>query len=107
MRIDAYNKIGQMYQVNTKKPVNKQSKAQKSDKIEISDFGQSLAIAKQAFERKTGARGLRSIMEKVMMDVMYQIPSDETIEECVITKGAVEGNSEPLLIHREVMRRAR
>lgn len=65
------------------------------------------AIARQAYERKTGARGLRSIMEKVMMDVMYQIPSDDTIEECVITKGAVEGDSEPLLIHREVMRRAR
>ncbi len=65
------------------------------------------AIAKQAFERKTGARGLLSIMEKVMMDVMYRIPSDETIKECVITKGAVEGESEPLLIHKEVMRRAR
>ena len=65
------------------------------------------AIAKLAFERKTGARGLRSIMEKVMMDVMYQIPSDDTIKECVITKGAVEGQSEPLLIHREAMRRAR
>lgn len=66
-----------------------------------------LAIAKQAFERKTGARGLRSIMEKVMMDVMYNIPSDETIEECVITKGAVEGESQPLVIHRENMRKAR
>ena len=65
------------------------------------------AIAKLAFERKTGARGLRSIMEKVMMGVMYQIPSDDTIKECVITKGAVEGQSEPLLIHREAMRRAR
>lgn len=64
-------------------------------------------IAKQAFERKTGARGLRSIMEKVMMDVMFKIPSDDTIKECVITKGAVEGTSEPLLIHREVMRKAR
>lgn len=64
-------------------------------------------IAKQALERKTGARGLRSIMEKAMMDVMYRIPSDETIEQCVITKGAIEGTSEPLLIHREVMRRAR
>ncbi len=64
-------------------------------------------IAGQAFERKTGARGLRSIMEKVMMDVMYQIPSDDTIEECVITKGAVEGTSEPLLIHREIMRKVR
>ena len=46
-------------------------------------------------------------MEKVMMDIMYWIPSDETIEECVITKGAVEGTSEPLLIHHEVRRRAR
>lgn len=65
------------------------------------------AIAKQAFERKTGARGLRSIMEKVMMDVMFRIPSDDTIEECVITKGAVEGASEPLLIHREALKRAK
>lgn len=64
-------------------------------------------IANQAFERKTGARGLRSIMEKIMMDVMYRIPSDDTIKECVITKGAVEGTSEPLLIHREAMRKAR
>jgi len=64
-------------------------------------------IARLAYERKTGARGLRSIMEKVMMDAMFRIPSDDTIEECVITKEAVEGNSEPLLIHREVMRRAR
>lgn len=65
------------------------------------------AIAAQAFERKTGARGLRSIMESVMMDVMYRIPSDDTIESCMITKQAVEGTSEPLLIHHEVMRKAK
>lgn len=65
------------------------------------------AIADKAFERKTGARGLRSIMESVMMDVMYRIPSDDTIESCVITKQSVEGTSEPLLIHREVMRKAK
>lgn len=58
------------------------------------------AIAKMAMERKTGARGLRSIMEHAMMDVMYQIPSDETIEECIITKNAVEGKSGPLVLHR-------
>ena len=56
------------------------------------------AIADKAFERKTGARGLRSIMENAMMDVMYQIPSDESIVECIVTKGAVAGNSEPLVI---------
>lgn len=59
------------------------------------------AIAKKAMERKTGARGLRSIMENVMMDVMYRIPSDETIGRCIITKDAVEGKSEPQIIHRE------
>ncbi|MCR4588153.1 MAG: ATP-dependent Clp protease ATP-binding subunit ClpX, partial [Lachnospiraceae bacterium] len=58
-------------------------------------------IAEMAFHRKTGARGLRSIMEHVMMDVMYQIPSDDTIESCVITKSAVEGASKPLIVHRE------
>jgi ATP-dependent Clp protease ATP-binding subunit ClpX len=58
------------------------------------------AIAKQAFERKTGARGLRSIMEKVMMDIMFNIPSDDSIVECIITKGAVEGESTPQVIRR-------
>ena len=58
------------------------------------------AIADQAFERKTGARGLRSIMEKVMMDVMYRIPSDDTITECIITKEAVEGTGEPITKQR-------
>lgn len=59
------------------------------------------AIAQKAMERKTGARGLRSIMESVMMDMMYQIPSDETIEECIITKDVVDGLSEPTVIRRE------
>ena len=62
-----------------------------------------LAIADKAFERKIGARGLRSIMENTMMDLMYRIPSDDTIESCVVTKGAVEGTSEPLTIHREAL----
>ena len=59
------------------------------------------AIAIKAMERKTGARGLRSILENVMMDVMYRIPSDDTIEQCIITKEAVDGESEPLVVHDE------
>lgn len=58
------------------------------------------AIAEQAFERKTGARGLRSIMEKVMMDIMYEIPSDESIVECVVTRAAVEGKEAPVVKRR-------
>ena len=58
------------------------------------------AIAEKAFERKTGARGLRSIMEGVLMDTMYTIPSDASIQECIITKPVVESESEPVVIHR-------
>ncbi|RKM61455.1 ATP-dependent Clp protease ATP-binding subunit ClpX [Butyrivibrio sp. CB08] len=58
-------------------------------------------IAAMAYERETGARGLRSIMEKAMMDVMYQIPSDETISECVITDASVEGTSQPLIVREK------
>ncbi len=52
-------------------------------------------IAEKAFERKTGARGLRSIMEKAMMDVMFEIPSDDDITACRVTKEAIEGDGEP------------
>ncbi len=71
------------------------------DDVELSFEEDAVAaIADKAFERKTGARGLRSIMESVMMDTMYNIPSDETIEECIITKEAVEGTDKPLVLHK-------
>ena len=50
------------------------------------------AIADKALERKTGARGLRAIMEAVTLDMMYHIPSDERIKNCQITKAMVEEN---------------
>ena len=58
------------------------------------EFDQSAieAIADKAMERKTGARGLRAIMENVMLDLMYRIPSDDSISRCVITKDIVEKN---------------
>lgn len=69
------------------------------DNVRLSFEGDAIdKIAELALDRKTGARGLRSIMESVMMDVMYRIPSDETIIECVITKASVEGISEPMLV---------
>ena len=52
-------------------------------------------VAHLATERKTGARGLRSIMESVMMDMMYEIPSDDNVGICTITKGVVDGTCEP------------
>lgn len=55
------------------------------------------AIAEKAMERKTGARGLRAIMEDVIMDLMYQVPSDEKVSKCVITRGVVESSEEPVI----------
>ena len=51
-----------------------------------------MEIAKKSIERKTGARGLRAIMENVMMDYMYSVPSDESIKELTITKEIVDDN---------------
>ena len=58
-------------------------------------------IAKLAHERKTGARGIRFIMEKAMMNVMFEMPSDDSIESCVITKDCIQGKSEPIVTRRE------
>src|SRR5213592_2712541 len=57
-----------------------------------------VAVARKAHKQKTGARGLRSILEAVMLDVMYEIPSQREIRECVITEDVTEGKSPPLLI---------
>ncbi len=59
------------------------------------------AMAEQAMVRKTGARGLRAIMENTMMDVMFETPSDNTIHECIITRAAVEGKEKATVIHGE------
>ena len=58
------------------------------------------AIADKSLERKTGARGLRAIMESTLMELMYRIPSDETIKKCTITKEAVDKTGEPLIEYK-------
>ena len=59
------------------------------------------AIAAKAIERNTGARGLRSIIEEIMMDVMFDVPSDESIEKVIITKMAAEGTGKPTIIYNK------
>ena len=56
------------------------------------------AIVDKAIERKTGARGLRSIIEEIMRDIMFDIPSNEKIEQCIVTKETVLDNQEPRII---------
>ena len=61
-----------------------------------------LAIAKKAQDRKTGARGLRSIMEAVLLETMYKIPSLEKVSKVIIDAAVIEGDSEPLLMYENI-----
>ena len=86
-----------------KNAIIKQYKALFSlDEVELEFTDEAvLAVAKKSFERKTGARGLRSILESVMNDVMFTIPSEDNIAKCIITKEAVEGTGKPVLEYRK------
>jgi ATP-dependent Clp protease ATP-binding subunit ClpX len=59
------------------------------------------AVARKAIQRKSGARGLRSILEDAMLDVMYEIPSDKSITECVINEEVIEKGEKPVLIYEK------
>lgn len=72
------------------------------DGVELEFDDESLkAIAREAMDRKTGARGLRSIIEKSVMDLMYEVPSNEEIAKCIITKEAVDGSGSPEIIYTD------
>ncbi|MBA2873691.1 ATP-dependent protease ATP-binding subunit ClpX [Thermaerobacillus caldiproteolyticus] len=72
------------------------------DEVELEFEEEALReIAKKAIERKTGARGLRSIIEGIMLDVMFELPSREDVQKCVITAETVRGNMPPKLIRHD------
>ena len=56
-------------------------------------------IAKKAINKKTGARGLRSILENLLLKTMYELPGQNNIEEVVVDTGAVKGHSQPIIVH--------
>ena len=58
------------------------------------------AVAERAMERKTGARGLRSILEGVLLDSMYSIPSENNVVKLVIDESVIRGDSEPLMVYQ-------
>ena len=72
------------------------------DEVEL-EFDQKAldAIASKAIERKTGARGLRSIIESVMMDLMFEIPSREEVSKVVVTKAVVDNEGQPELYNKK------
>jgi ATP-dependent Clp protease ATP-binding subunit ClpX len=63
--------------------------------------GALMSIAKEALKRKSGARGLRSIMENIMLDVMYEIPSQPNIRECIISEEVVLNHESPILLYEK------
>ena len=73
------------------------------DGVEV-DFREDAlrAVAKRAMERKTGARGLRSILENVLLDIMYRLPSEATVSKIVIDESVIHGESEPMMIYENV-----
>ena len=82
--------------------VKQYSKLMEMDKVTLQVEDEALeAIADMAIERKTGARGLRGILEKIMTGVMYDIPSRTDVSKCIITRDVVEGNAEPVIVYRE------
>ncbi|HTF85857.1 MAG TPA: ATP-dependent Clp protease ATP-binding subunit ClpX [Cellvibrio sp.] len=65
------------------------------------------AVAQRAMERKTGARGLRSIMESVLLDTMYRIPSEEHVVKVVVDESVIKGESEPILVYENLEKPAK
>jgi len=64
------------------------------------------AIAKKALARKTGARGLRSILEQSLIDTMYELPNSSNVEKVVVEEATIEENKPPLLVYREAAKKA-
>ncbi len=64
------------------------------------------AMAKEAVQRKSGARGLRAIMEETMLDIMYEIPSKENVQECVVGEEVVLKNEDPILLYEQPKKQA-
>ena len=64
------------------------------------------AMAKEAVKRKSGARGLRAIMEETMLDIMFEIPSKENIQECVVGEEVVLKNEAPILLYEQPQKQA-
>ena len=75
------------------------SKLLELDGVELEFTDEALvAIARKAMQRKTGARGLRSIVEEILLDTLYELPSRDDVKKCIVTKEAVEGKEPPRLI---------
>jgi ATP-dependent Clp protease ATP-binding subunit ClpX len=65
-----------------------------------------LSIAKEAMKRKSGARGLRAILESCLLEIMYNIPSLENVKECVVSEDVVLNDEDPILLYEQTKKQA-
>ena len=73
---------------------------EKSEQVQLRFTADALkAIAARAIERKTGARGLRNVMERTMLDIMYKLPSMPNVRECLINQAVIEKGKDPVLLY--------
>jgi ATP-dependent Clp protease ATP-binding subunit ClpX len=70
-------------------------------KLKFTD-GSLVAIAREALKRKTGARGLRSILENSMLDIMYDIPSQTMVKEVIISEDVIARREKPIVVYESV-----
>ncbi|MCK5229727.1 MAG: AAA family ATPase, partial [Desulfobulbaceae bacterium] len=68
--------------------------------------GALVAVAKEAIKRKSGARGLRSVLETAMLDIMYEIPSQTNVRECVINRQVIENGEYPVILYENETRKS-
>jgi ATP-dependent Clp protease ATP-binding subunit ClpX len=68
--------------------------------------GSLVAIAKESLKRKTGARGLRSILENAMLDIMYDIPSQTMVKEVVISEDVIYNKEKPIIVYEDMAKSA-
>src|SRR5574341_441205 len=74
------------------------------EKVRLKFTAGALAeVARRAYAQKTGARGLRAILERVMLELMYEIPSSKNVKECIITEEAIQNTAEPILVYDQDM----
>ena len=72
----------------------------------VMDFSDVKAIARKALARKTGARGLRSILEQSLIDTMFELPNISNVEKVVVDENTIEESKPPLLVYREAAKKA-
>ena len=94
---------GKLYDISDAELVKQYKKLFGMDEVDLSFDDDALhAIAKKTLEKETGARGLRSITENILLPIMYDIPSDEKVQSVQITKECVENGDEPIIMFKEI-----